>query len=57
MSARDDLVALLGKHIHNKAIGQCACGFVTAGTGHRTHTHRTHLADVLIAAGWRQETT
>lgn len=51
-TARDELVTLLIEHVHGKAIGQCACGHVTAGKGHRTAEHRAHLADVLIAAGW-----
>jgi len=51
-TARDELVTLLGEHVHGKAIGQCSCGHVTAGKGHRTADHRAHLADVLIAAGW-----
>jgi len=42
------LVALLGEHIHNNLLGQCSCGYVTAGLGHRTVAHRAHLADVLL---------
>ena len=45
-------MGLLNMHRHNKAIGQCHCGHVTAGRGNRMAEHRSHLADVLIAAGW-----
>lgn len=51
-TARDELVTLLGDHIHGKGIGQCACGHPTAGKGHRTAVRRDHLADAIIAAGW-----
>lgn len=52
-TARDELVTLLGEHVHFRGIGQCRCGspIPFADCGPDVHWD-AHLADVLLAAGW-----
>lgn len=50
-SPRDELVTLLSEHETQPGFGRCSCGVIY---GNAPAAQHTHLADVLLAAGYRK---